>query len=84
MEVSGIGQATYNNFREMITVRIDLNTAGLEELEAIGLDQASAESLISWRESNGPFRSVEQLTEVPGFGRGALETLRPLIWVEER
>jgi competence protein ComEA len=81
-EVSGIGPATFRNLENLITVQLDLNTAGLAELEAIGLDQAAAERLIAWRSSNGPFRSIEQLTEVPGFGRGALETLRPLVRVE--
>ncbi len=80
-DVSGIGPATLRNIRDKVTVLLDLNTAGLEELAAIGLDIDAAERLIEWRRQHGPFRSVDQMTEVPGFGRGALETLRPYLWV---
>ncbi|MFW5878449.1 MAG: ComEA family DNA-binding protein [Myxococcota bacterium] len=80
-EVSGIGPATYRGMRDSVTVMLDLNSAGLEELAAIGLDMEAAERILAWRREHGSFRSVDQITEVPGFGRGALETLRPLLWV---
>ncbi len=81
-DVSGIGPATLNNVRDLVTIAIDLNRASLQELEAIGIDMDAAQRLVDWRRQHGPFRSVEQLTEVPGFGTGALDTLRPFLWVE--
>lgn len=56
---------------------IDLNTAdqaALETLPRIG--PALAERIISWREENGRFQSVEDLLAVPGIGEKLLEGIR--------
>lgn len=57
--------------------RIDLNTAdqaALETLPRIG--PAIAERIISWRDENGRFRSVDDLLAVPGIGEKLLAGLR--------
>ncbi len=81
VKVPGIGQKTLEKLRPWITVKVDLNRADLHDLEAIGLDTASAERLLTWRHKHGRFSRVADLTRVPGFGEGALVTLRPLVWV---
>lgn len=48
--------------------------ATLETLPRIG--PATAERIISWREKNGPFRSVEDLLAVSGIGPATLEGIR--------
>ncbi len=56
---------------------IDLNTAdqaALETLPRIG--PALAERIISWREENGRFQSVDDLLAVPGIGEKLLEGIR--------
>lgn len=61
---------------------LDLNevTAGqLEELPGIG--PVTAQSIIAWREENGPFTAVDELQEVSGIGPATLEKLRPLVTV---
>lgn len=80
-EVPGIGEKTVARLRPRVTVRLDLNAADLQALECIGLDTASAERLLAWRRKHGAFLNVAELTRVPGFGAGALETLRPFLWV---
>lgn len=57
--------------------RININTAdaaGLEQLPGVG--PAIAARIIAWREQNGPFRSVDELTAVSGIGQKTLDGLR--------
>lgn len=62
---------------------IKLNTASAEELQELnGIGPSKAEAIISYREENGPFTSVEQLTEVPGIGEKTLDQLRDQIAVQ--
>lgn len=57
------------------TVNINTaDTAGLSTLPGVG--PKTAEAIISWRESNGPFTSPEQLMEVKGIGVAKFEALR--------
>lgn len=64
-------------------VVVDLNRAGLAELESLsGVGPATAQAIIDTREARGPFRSVDELLEVDGIGPGKLEELRPHVWVQ--
>ncbi|MFP7477848.1 helix-hairpin-helix domain-containing protein [Terribacillus saccharophilus] len=56
--------------------KININQADSEELtELNGIGEAKAQAIIAFREENGPFTSVEQLTEVPGIGEKSLENM---------
>ncbi len=51
------------------TQRKDINTATIEDLMQIdGLTRARAEEIIKYRMINGPFKSIEEITEVRGIG----------------
>ena len=64
--------------------KVDLNTAAEEELmELPGIGEALARRIVEYREAHGPFRTVEQLTEVSGIGQGKLAELEGRITVEE-
>ena len=56
-------------------------TAQLETLDGIG--PVLAQRIVDYRETNGPFASVEGLLEVKGLGPGILEAIRPQITAEE-
>ncbi len=51
------------------TVGVDLNTASVPLLRHVsGMNQLVARDLIEYRNSNGPFKSRDQLMQVPGIG----------------
>jgi competence protein ComEA len=59
---------------------IDLNSASLAELDELpGVGPATAQAIVSFRETNGPFSSVDALLEVRGIGPAKLEQIRPLV-----
>ena len=62
--------------------RVDLNTAQESDLDALpGVGPVTAGRILGWRESKGPFRSVDQLREVEGIGEATFARLRDLVTV---
>src|SRR6478735_5445236 len=56
---------------------VDLNTATPADLDALpGVGPVTAAAIIAWREANGKFTSVDQLSEVDGIGPARLDKLR--------
>lgn len=61
---------------------VNLNTATGEQLDTLrGVGPATASAIIEWRTNNGPFKTVDDLEQVPGIGPAKLEQLRPLVRV---
>jgi len=62
--------------------KINLNTADPADLDTLpGVGPAMADRIIQWRESSGPFTSVDDLLAVTGIGDKTLEALRDLVTV---
>ncbi|MBT1181890.1 helix-hairpin-helix domain-containing protein [Bifidobacterium sp. CP2] len=62
--------------------RLDLNTATLDQLDAIsGIGPVTAQRILDYRASIGRFTSVDQLLDVPGIGVKTLEKIRPEVRV---
>ncbi len=61
--------------------RVDINTASAEELsEAMnGVGIKKAKAIVQHRQEFGPFKSLEQLQDVPGIGASLLERNRSRI-----
>ena len=56
---------------------VNINTASASELEKLpGIGPALAQRIVEYRDSHGPFASVDALTDVPGIGKAKLEALR--------
>lgn len=59
---------------------LDLNTADQAALETLpGIGEALAQRILSYRETYGPFSSVDELQAVKGIGPGILARLRPYV-----
>lgn len=62
---------------------IHLNKATAEQLQALpGVGPALSERIVLYRTEHGPFRSVDQLTEVKGVGPAKLAKFRDQLTVE--
>ena len=56
---------------------VNINTATQSELEGVkGLGPAKAKAIIVYRESNGNFKSLDELDNVKGFGKASIEKLK--------
>ena len=64
---------------------IDLNTASEADLTRLpGIGEKRAQAIVDYRESSGPFQSVEELTEVKGIGEGILAQVYDYVTVGGR
>lgn len=60
--------------------KININTASLSTLETLpGIGAVKAQRIISYREENGPFQSIEDIKNVSGIGEKTYEGLKDLI-----
>lgn len=75
---SQAGSATGRNLPA--SGKVNINTATAAELDTLpGVGPVMAERIVSWRESNGPFTSVDALDAVQGIGPKLLARLRELV-----
>lgn len=55
---------------------IDLNTADVYDLQRLpGIGEKRAQAIVEYREEHGPFRCVEDVTQVSGIGAAILAGL---------
>lgn len=56
---------------------VNLNTATVDELDGVkGIGPSKAKAIVEHREKNGPFKSVDDLKAVKGFGDKSVDKLR--------
>lgn len=66
--------------RRTIRFLVDLNEAQAAELAQIpGVGERLAERIVTHRATRGPFRSHDELREVPGIGPKTLQAMRPYL-----
>lgn len=61
---------------------VDLNTANQVQLETVkGIGPVKAKAIIEYRTKYGPFKSVDDLQKVTGFGKPSVNKLRAEVTV---
>lgn len=59
---------------------IHLNTATVKDLQTLpSIGQKTAETIIAYRQENGPFQSLDELTHIKGLGPKTLEKIKPML-----
>ena len=56
---------------------VNINSATATELESLpGIGEVLAATIVEYRDTNGPFASVDDLMDVSGIGPSTLEEIR--------
>ncbi len=56
---------------------VDLNTASKTQLESVkGIGPSKADAIIAYRKQNGPFKKVDDLKAIKGFGDKSVDKIR--------
>lgn len=67
---------------ETVSFPVNINTADADTLTALpGIGQVLAERILAYRQQNGPFRVIEEITKVEGIGEKKAEAILELITV---
>ena len=61
---------------------VNINTAGIAELTTLnGIGEKKAQAIITYREEQGLFSTLEDLKNIPGIGDKTFENLKPYITI---
>lgn len=73
---------TTSNEQETITEPININTASASDFDKLpGIGASKAESIVQYREKNGPFEKIEDLKEISGIGDALFEKIKDYITI---
>ncbi|MFN8413134.1 MAG: ComEA family DNA-binding protein [Anaerolineales bacterium] len=75
-------QATSAPVTENTSDLININTASAEELDTLpGIGPTTAQKIIDYRTTNGPFSTIEEIMDVSGIGPSTFDEIKDLITV---
>lgn len=73
----GSKNSTSNNANDGIDGKVSINTAGLDELMKLsGIGESKANAIISYRQENGSFKTIEEIKNVSGIGDAVFEKIK--------
>jgi competence ComEA-like helix-hairpin-helix protein len=77
--LSGLGLSAYASddaLSDLSSGALNINTATVEQLRTLPfVDSATAQNIVNYRDSHGPFSSIDELKNVRGITRTFLEDL---------
>lgn len=83
MNDSGTGIQNEQQERSYGEGKVNINTATSQELVMVpGIDRSMADNIVSFRDSNGPFCTLDDLTKVQGMDKEKLDSMRFYLKVE--
>ena len=72
-----LGLCAYLILTSAALAAVNLNTATKEELDGVnGIGPVKAQAILDHRKKNGPFKSVNELQNVKGFGDKSVDKVR--------
>ena len=78
-----LGYSNLNVASDDLGSKININTADLKQLDDIpGVGEATANKILSYRDENGEFKSIEEIKNVNGIGDKKFENMKDLICVK--
>ena len=78
-----VGWIGVSNINAAEAAKININTASVEELAQLnGIGSNHAARIIEFREKNGPFKTPQDLTQVPRIGQKTFEKNKDRIRVK--
>ncbi|MDL2296118.1 helix-hairpin-helix domain-containing protein [Lachnospiraceae bacterium OttesenSCG-928-E19] len=82
-EVESMGEAMFSGGAQIEQEgRVNLNTASKEELMTLtGIGEAKAIHIIEYRETNGGFRNIEEIKNIPGIKEGVFKKIEDQIMI---
>jgi comEA protein len=79
----GAAKADTGKTTAQVASKVNINKATVEQLMEIkGIGEAYAKRIVEYREKNGPFKKIEDITLVQGIGDKKFEAMKDLITVE--
>ena len=68
----------------LFAAQVNINTADADTLssELSGIGQSKAEAIVAYRDQHGPYRQIEELTNVKGIGMATIEKNKTKISLE--
>jgi hypothetical protein len=77
-------QDLYENYLQLLSNPLDLNKVKDEQLQSLYLlDVAQIQSFLTYRKEAGPFLSVYELQNIPGFTKELFLKVAPFVTVED-
>jgi competence protein ComEA len=79
-EVSAKGEAPKASAQ--VTAKVNINKATVEQLtELKGIGESYAKKIVEYRDKNGPFKKIEDITAVQGIGDKLFEKIKDQITI---